>query len=89
MMGRLVPQEALSIQLRLGDFIPPDHLLCRIDQVLCFDDSSPQLAALYSPVGPCAPISSSWTQRSAKSRRAPSPSPQGDLADRTAGRMES
>ena len=38
MMGRLVVQEALFYQLRLEDFIPPDHLLRRIDQVLCFDD---------------------------------------------------
>lgn len=51
MMGRLSAQEALFYQLRLEDFIPPDHLLRRIDQVLCFDDLRPQLAALYSPVG--------------------------------------
>ena len=51
MMGRLSAQEALFYKLRLEDFIPPDHLLRRIDQVLCFDDLRPQLAALYSPVG--------------------------------------
>lgn len=51
MMGRLSAQEALFYQLRLEDFIPPDHLLRRIDQVLCFDDLRPRLAALYSPVG--------------------------------------
>lgn len=51
MMGRLSVQEALFYQLRLEDFIPPDHLLRRIDQVLCFDDIRPQLAALYSQVG--------------------------------------
>lgn len=51
MMGRLVTQEALFYQLRLEDFIPPDHFLRRIDQVLCFDNLGPQLAALYSPAG--------------------------------------
>lgn len=51
MMGRQEVQEALFYRFRIGDHVPADHLLRRIDWLLDFGAIRRELEALYSHTG--------------------------------------
>mgnify|MGYP000285960920 CR=1 FL=1 len=51
MMGQVEHQEQLFYRLRLEDYVPEDHLLRRVDQLVDFSGLRTKLAALYSHTG--------------------------------------